>query len=58
MPSTLREKLRDGEEQLRINYSLIKLDGGVKIPYDLSQLKYNAERMKTMDVMRSISLLP
>lgn len=58
IPSSLVEKLRDGELQLRRNYSLIKLDGTAKMPYELSQLEYNAKRMKTMDVMRSISLLP
>ena len=57
-PEKLREKIREGAEILKRNYSLIRLDGDCEIPFKIDELLFSAERIKTMDVMRKIGLLP
>ena len=57
-PEKLREKIRDGAEILKRNYSLIRLDGDCEIPFELDELRFTAERIKTMSVLEKIGLLP
>lgn len=57
-PEKLREKIREGAEILKRNYSLIRLDGDCELPFKIDELLFSAERIKTMDVMRKIGLLP
>lgn len=57
-PEKLREKIREGKEILLRNYSLIRLDDTGVLPFEIDELEYTAERIKTMDVLRKIELLP
>jgi DNA polymerase-1 len=56
-PEKLREKIREGKEILLRNYSLIRLDDTGVLPFEIEELEYTAERIKTMDVLRKIELL-
>ncbi len=53
----LRSSIKEGEEILKRNLSLIRLDGGAEIPFPLSMLKYEGIGIRTMDVIREIGLL-
>lgn len=57
-PEKLREKISDGKEILLRNYSLIRLDDTSVLPFEIEELEYTAERIRTMDVLRKIELLP
>lgn len=57
-PEKLREKIREGKEILLRNYSLIRLDDTGVLPFEIEELEYTAERIRTMDVLRKIELLP
>ena len=57
-PEKLREKIREGKEILLRNYSLIRLDDAGVLPFEIEELEYTAERIRTMDVLRKIELLP
>lgn len=57
-PEKLGEKIRDGKEILLRNYSLIRLDDTGVLPFEIEELEYTAERIRTMDVLRKIELLP
>ena len=57
-PEKLREKVKESSEILLRNYSLIKLDDAGILPFEIDELEYTSERIKTMDVLRKIYLLP
>ena len=57
-PEKLREKVKESSEILLRNYSLIKLDDAGILPFEIDELEYTSERIKTMDVLRKINLLP
>jgi DNA polymerase-1 len=57
-PEKLREKIRDNKDTLLRNYSLIRLDDTGALPFEIEELEYTSERIKTMDVLRKIELLP
>ena len=56
-PEKLREKVKESSEILLRNYSLIKLDDAGILPFEIDELEYTNERIKTMDVLRKIDLL-
>ena len=56
-PEKLREKVKESSEILLRNYSLIKLDDTGILPFEIDELEYTNERIKTMDVLRKIDLL-
>ena len=56
-PEKLREKVKESSEILLRNYSLIKLDDAGILPFEIDELEYTSERIKTMDVLRKIDLL-
>ena len=57
-PEKLREKVKESSEILLRNYSLIKLDDAGILPFEIDELEYTSDRIKTMDVLRKIDLLP
>lgn len=57
-PEKLREKIRDNKDTILRNYSLIRLDDTGALPFEIEELEYTSERIKTMDVLRKIELLP
>ena len=57
-PEKLREKITKRKDILLRNYSLIKLDDTGVLPFEMDELEFVAERIKTMDVLRKIELLP
>ena len=57
-PEKLREKIRDNKDTLLRNYSLIRLEDTGSLPFEIEELEYTSERIKTMDVLRKIELLP
>ncbi len=57
-PEKLGEKIRESKEILLRNYSLIRLDDTGVLPFEIEELEYTAERIKTMDVLRKIGILP
>jgi DNA polymerase-1 len=57
-PERIREKIAEGKDILLRNYSLIKLEDTGVLPFTADELEYTAERIKTMDVLRKINLLP
>lgn len=57
-PEKLREKIREGKEILLRNYSLIRLDDTGVLPFEIEELEYTAERIRTMDALKKIELLP
>ena len=57
-PERLQNKIAEGTEILMRNYSLIRLDGDCELPFEIDELHFSAERIKTMDVLRKIGLLP
>ena len=57
-PEKLREKVKESSEILLRNYSLIKLDDAGILPFEIDELEYTSDRIKTMDVLRKIYLLP
>ena len=57
-PKKLREKIRDNKDTLLRNYSLIRLEDTGALPFEIEELEYTSERIKTMDVLRKIELLP
>jgi DNA polymerase-1 len=57
-PERIREKIREGRDILLRNYRLIKLEDTSELPFNLEELEYTSERIKTMDVLRKIGLLP
>ena len=57
-PEKLRKKVKESSEILLRNYSLIKLDDTGILPFEIDELEYISDRIKTMDVLRKIDLLP
>ena len=57
-PERIREKIAEGKDILLRNYRLIKLEDTGALPFTAEELEYTAERIKTMDVLRKINLLP
>lgn len=57
-PENLREKIKENSDILLRNYSLIKLDDAGILPFEIEELAYTNEHIKTMDVLRKIDLLP
>ena len=57
-PEKLQAKILENKEILLRNYSLIKLDDTGVLPFEIDELEYTAERIRTMDVLRKIELLP
>lgn len=57
-PEKIREKIAEGKDILLRNYSLIKLEDTGELPFTADEMEYTAERIKTMDMLRKINLLP
>ncbi len=57
-PEKLGEKIRDSRDILLLNYTLIKLDDCGVLPFEVEELVYEPQQIKTMDVLRKIDLLP
>ena len=57
-PEKLQAKILENKEILLRNYSLIRLDDTGVLPFEIEELEYTSERIKTMDVLRKIELLP
>ena len=57
-PEKLRKKVKESSEILLRNYSLIKLHDTGILPFEIDELEYISDRIKTMDVLRKIDLLP
>ena len=55
---SIRQSVITNAERLRTNYRLIKLIGGAKLPFSLSQLKYGGATLTTREVLREIGLFP
>lgn len=57
-PQKLRDSISDGREIIRRNYRLIKLEDCGALPFEIDELEYSQTRMKTMQVLEKIGLLP
>ena len=57
-PEKLQAKILENKEILLRNYSLIRLDDTGVLPFEIEELEYTAERIKTMDALRKIGLSP
>jgi DNA polymerase-1 len=55
-PEKLQTKILENKDILLRNYSLIRLDDTAVLPFEIDELEYTAERIKTMDVLRKIGL--
>lgn len=57
-PEKLQAKILENKEILLRNYSLIRLDDTGVLPFEIEELEYTAERIRTMDALRKIGLSP
>ena len=53
---SIRELVNANAERLRMNYSLIRLDGKTKIPFSLDSLEYRYNSATTTEILKKIGL--
>ena len=57
-PAKIRNSINESKEILLRNYSLIRLEAGDVLPFEIDEMEYRKTRMKTMQVLEKIGLLP
>lgn len=52
----VRESIVANKERLLVNYKVIKLTEGTEIPFQIEELRYSDDEIKTMDVLQGIGV--
>ena len=53
---SVKKSVKESTERLRLNYKLIKLDGGAELPFKMNELVYNDSIITTNEVLSGIGL--
>lgn len=54
---SIRESVSDSRQRLRNNYEIIKLTDRAELPFDIGELKYSYDGIRTNDVLKEIGVI-
>ena len=54
---SVKQSILKYTEQLKMNYKMIKLNGGEPLPLELNELEYNVNGISTNGVLKGIELI-
>ena len=53
---SVKKSVKESTERLRLNYKLIKLEGGAELPFKMNELLYTDSKITTNEVLSGIGL--